>query len=576
METPDSNPPSNFHPKAQARESDEALSANKPEDPAGNPENGPGFKASIGFIVLGALILCIRAFYNRFPLFYSDSGTHLRSGFEDFVPVDRPILYGYFLRHVSLSESLWLPIFAQGLLLATGLWLLFKYFWRPGGKVASINRERPSGMPPLSAGKAPAGKELYRQLFSPKSLPVFFLGTTLALSFFSGASLNVCQLNTDIFTPLMFIGLALLILPPKIDLRDLIFSGILIVGSLGMHNSHYLICLGTLFVLTIFMGIRAFRRNRRRGSGKKEKGDISNKNGEISKGGNEGKQQGDSKNPEKGLLYPPFKTNWARIGIAWGCWVAAFLIFSVIQSSYDHVFKPTRGSEIFLTSKLVDMGLVHAYLEENCEKEDFNLCNYLDQSWGDFTWDMENSPLYKTGGWGPNREEYGRLNRKILTTPKHTKTFLARIIPNTIAQLFNFETGDAPPLRQDSSPYGFMRIHMKDQLSEYMGSRQNLGRLDWKFTNHAQNFWVYGSLAVLLFLLFFPGMRQRVTPLQWALIGFFFLAMLMNAGVFGTFSIVQPKYQARLVWLLPVWVVLVSDVFAGFSAVLPLRSGIRK
>ena len=40
------------------------------------------------------IMLLSAAFYNGFPLVYSDSGTYLNSGSEFFVPDDRPITYG--------------------------------------------------------------------------------------------------------------------------------------------------------------------------------------------------------------------------------------------------------------------------------------------------------------------------------------------------------------------------------------------------------------------------------------------------------------------------------------------------
>lgn len=72
----------------------------------------------IAFIFIVAVLLCYMGFYNRFPLVYSDTDSYMEMGFNNHVLPDRPITYGLFLRHVSLSESLWLVVFAQGFLLA--------------------------------------------------------------------------------------------------------------------------------------------------------------------------------------------------------------------------------------------------------------------------------------------------------------------------------------------------------------------------------------------------------------------------------------------------------------------------
>ena len=56
------------------------------------------------------------ALYNSYPLLYPDTGTYAHSGLKLFVPQDRPILYGLFIRLSSLWASLWFVVLAQALL----------------------------------------------------------------------------------------------------------------------------------------------------------------------------------------------------------------------------------------------------------------------------------------------------------------------------------------------------------------------------------------------------------------------------------------------------------------------------
>jgi hypothetical protein len=78
--------------------------------------------------VLLALVMSILflfpAFYNSYPYVFSDTGTYISSGFENIVPDDRPIFYGLFIRHISLSESLWLVVLGQSILLVVALGVL--------------------------------------------------------------------------------------------------------------------------------------------------------------------------------------------------------------------------------------------------------------------------------------------------------------------------------------------------------------------------------------------------------------------------------------------------------------------
>ncbi len=80
--------------------------------------------AFLGF----SLLLLFPAFWNGFPLVYSDTGTYIASGFQGFVPQDRPLAYGFFLRHASLSASLWFTIITQALLAAALIYVFAKLF----------------------------------------------------------------------------------------------------------------------------------------------------------------------------------------------------------------------------------------------------------------------------------------------------------------------------------------------------------------------------------------------------------------------------------------------------------------
>ncbi len=73
---------------------------------------------ALGLVLLGALTLCLPAIWNGFPLVYSDTGAYLATAFEGKVPMARPTGYGLFIRYASLGGHIWLPLFAQGLLMA--------------------------------------------------------------------------------------------------------------------------------------------------------------------------------------------------------------------------------------------------------------------------------------------------------------------------------------------------------------------------------------------------------------------------------------------------------------------------
>lgn len=154
-------------------------------------------------VVLGALLLLCAAFFNGFPIVYSDTSTYLDSGFQLETPFDRPITYGVFLRFASFNGlSLWLVILTQALILSSLLYLLLKMFSH-----ITVNRN------------------------------LFFIGLMAFLSILTSVSWTTSQLISDIFTPIMMISFILLAFGKwSKSLQVILFITFLI--STGMHMSH--------------------------------------------------------------------------------------------------------------------------------------------------------------------------------------------------------------------------------------------------------------------------------------------------------------------------------------------------
>lgn len=171
-------------------------------------------------IYVGAILACFVGFYNKFPLVYSDTGTYIRSGFTNYIPDDRPVFYGLFIRHISLAVSPWLVILAQGLICSYLIFLTFKLFFR--GSATQRN--------------------------------IFFLLTITLLSLLTGFSHNVSILLPDIFSAIGLLSLLHLFVNETLKSWE---KGILIflfVLSLMMHLSNIMtigLLLGSLLMLRI-------------------------------------------------------------------------------------------------------------------------------------------------------------------------------------------------------------------------------------------------------------------------------------------------------------------------------------
>ena len=144
------------------------------------------------------------AFYNGFPLVTSDSGTYIYSGFKQYVPSDRPFVYGFFIRHSSLKSSFWFTILAQGIIMSFLLWQVLNRF-----------TGKRSGM---------VGK--------------FILFILVAA--FSSVSWVTSELMPDMFSAAGILAF-LLLLQRDSGKANTLFNALIIVLACLVHNSHLLL-----------------------------------------------------------------------------------------------------------------------------------------------------------------------------------------------------------------------------------------------------------------------------------------------------------------------------------------------
>lgn len=182
-------------------------------------------------MLAGSILLMYQAFYNKFPLVYPDTGIHISSGMEGFVPYGRPITYGLFIWLSSFSISLWSTIFIQSLLLSIVLFTLVKEFIR---------------------------KPVHARVAYGLSMLILVLCT--------GLSFHSSQLLPDIYTPLLILTLGLMLWKRELSLGRTAWLGALLVFSSMVHNAHLLIALllliGTTLIAIRYRSTIALHRNR--------------------------------------------------------------------------------------------------------------------------------------------------------------------------------------------------------------------------------------------------------------------------------------------------------------------------
>lgn len=168
------------------------------------------------FVLIGAIVMLVDAFYNGFPIVYSDTSTYLSSGFELETPFDRPITYGIFLRLFSFNGlSLWLVVFFQALALS---YLIY---------------------------------QVLKLIVGEKNYLKYGLIIIVCLSLLTSLSWTVSQLMPDIFTAIGLLSLTL-ILYGKYRKGTFIGLHFLYFLSVAMHMSHVLLFGLVIILLFLF------------------------------------------------------------------------------------------------------------------------------------------------------------------------------------------------------------------------------------------------------------------------------------------------------------------------------------
>ena len=173
------------------------------------------FTTQLFWSVVAIVLILIPVINNGYPMFTSDSGTYIWSGFLNQVPIDRPLFYGLFVRHTSLKASLWFTIISQGVIAYFLINQVFNRFL-----IASQNQFK-------------------------KFVIIAIVMAYSSLGWFVG------QIMPDIFVGFAFIAFALLLLGKNTSVNTALLT-LILIGSSIAHNSHLLIITGLLVCSFIF------------------------------------------------------------------------------------------------------------------------------------------------------------------------------------------------------------------------------------------------------------------------------------------------------------------------------------
>lgn len=165
-------------------------------------EAHPSSVADRSVLALLALLMWV-ALLNGYPLLFFDSGQYLNTAVSRlYAPMDRPVIYGWFLFLTTLNLTPWLAVAAQAALVLAVVDLTRRAFFRD--------------LPPHATAIAVA------VLAGLSTVPFF-----------------VAQIMPDVFTGLVPLTVSLLVFRfEQLSLWARVGLGVLLFFAIGSHNSH--------------------------------------------------------------------------------------------------------------------------------------------------------------------------------------------------------------------------------------------------------------------------------------------------------------------------------------------------
>ncbi|MEJ0015266.1 MAG: hypothetical protein WDN25_01635 [Acetobacteraceae bacterium] len=424
-------------------------------------------------IVVSAALLLWPALWNGYPLVFSDTGTYLSQAIERYLGWDRPVFYSLFLLPLHLTLTTWPVIAAQAVLAAHLLYLLLRTLV-PAAAVGWLV--------PCTAAMA-AGT----------ALPWF-----------------VAQITPDIFTGLLVLALALLILTPeRLSPRERLWLVALAALLIAAHQSH--LPLGAAMLLILLPSRRWL-----------------------------------------GAASPARRADLGRAAAPLVLAVGALLAVNLLAFGRPSL---SPYGNVFLLARVIYDGPGMAALRRDCPARDWRLCRFLEEfppTSDDFLWRAD-GPVVRAGGAKLVSAEAGAIIHAALLAEPGTQA--AAFLANSTAQLGRFATGDGLQAWPATVTPTILRHFPRSESDAYAASRQTRDVLllpAWLLALHAgiALAGVAGCGAVVL-----------AAPRRCVARGFaaaVLLALLVNAAVTGGLSGPHDRYQSRIMWLPPLVALLAA------------------
>ena len=421
-----------------------------------------------------AIILMSAALWNGYPIVYSDTASYIISGFHLETLIDRPITYGLFIRACGFNGwSLWTVALAQSMILAHVIGLSLK----------SIGVERAFA----------------------RAMVIVPTALLTGLPFVCG------QIITDVFTPILFFTLYLLLFAKGLSRGNRITLFALFLLSFAMHMSH--VAIAALMLVATLMARRWMERR---------------------------------------SFHVP---SWSSVGILVLLAVVGTLVMGTALAKSKHSF---------FAARMAEAGILQRYLEEHCATGEFKLCARLGSIPRDanaFLWD-EDTPLNVYANRQEMEDELGRIASGSLREPDlawmHTKA-AASSIGN---QFTRFAVGDGNGAFGEGTVLNErIDLFFPSEAERFDSARQMSGarfQAPLVAANHFYDAVMMISLVVTVALFVRRGSSPMLTASK--RLGLFLLTgLVLNVCINAGLVMVADRFGTKTAWLLPFTAMLLAS-----------------
>jgi hypothetical protein len=247
---------------------------------------------------------------------------------------------------------------------------------------------------------------------------------------------------------------------------------------------------------------------------------------------------------------------------------AALLLAALITAAPNYVLYGTpvlsRSSSLFALARLVGDSLAQPYLDRVCPEFDYLLCAERGRLPAEVDWFLwsEEGPRarYQAGMEDPDSRflaEAGRIVRG--TIREEFPALVGTTLRKTVAQLASFGLAEGEHSYSPTVERAVERLGAGVRRG-YLQSAQARDGMAVRAASVAQ--YLVVALSAALLAAWGVRGRRRATAEVRALVTVVFAGVILNALILASLARVHPRYQSRVIWLVP---------FAAAAAMVDLR-----